>query len=222
MKLSKSISAVACAAALAFAAPAMAQTAHQGHEQKAQPAEKSGHKMMIPAMDEMHFVQMMKKHHQDGIEMAKIEESRGTRENVKTLAAKIREGQERELAELESHGGDHAKSGDKATAGDHAKHDTAAKPQGTAGADTHDASMQKHHEMMEKMAQESKAKLENASGDAVDHAFVHEMAMHHEMALQMIAKTTFKDPELRKLSQKMAAGQKRELGELKALQKTMR
>ncbi len=38
------------------------------------------------------------------------------------------------------------------------------------------------------------------------------------MALEMIAKTTFNDANLRKLAQKMAADQKKELGELKKLQ----
>jgi len=61
-------------------------------------------------------------------------------------------------------------------------------------------------------------RLEEASGAAVDQAFLEEMAKHHQMALEMILKAKLKDASLRKLSQKMAADQKRELGEFKKLQ----
>src|SRR5688572_25046641 len=82
---------------------AAAQDAHQGHDQ----ATKHGSHAM-PALNDEHFLAMMIKHHQDGIELAKLEESKGSREPVKTLAAKIRAGQERELSEMKAHEGKHA------------------------------------------------------------------------------------------------------------------
>ncbi len=172
-----------------LAAAGFAQQAHKGQAEH-------GHKMTMPAMNDGHFVDMMKKHHEDGIALSKLEESRGTRDDVKVLAAKIRHGQERDLEELNAK---------------HAHH--AGEPGG------HDAAMQKHHAMMEHMASESMKKLENASGPAVDQAFLHEMTAHHRMALEMIAKTKFKDPDLRKLAQKMTAEQKREIQELKKLER---
>ena len=193
---------------LGVAAGAVAEQAgHQAHDTKPQ----ASHKMTMPAMDDAHFVEIMMKHHQDGIEMAKLEESRGTRQDVKALATKIREEQEKDLQELQGHQGKHGEMKG------HEGH-AAAAPQGTTGAKPA-ADMQKHNEMMASMAQQSKQKIESASGEGVDHAFAHEMAMHHEMALEMITKTKFKDPELRKLAQRMAAGQKNELAQLKAMQK---
>lgn len=188
------------------AAAGAEQAGHQGHDTKAQTKQSPSQKMSMPAMTEEQFVEMMIKHHQDGIELAKLEEARGSRDAVKSLAAKIRAGQDRELQEMQSHHGAHG----NAAAG--------AKPQGTAGHEGHDASMMKHHEMMEAMAKESKAKVESASGTAADQAFLVEMAKHHQMAIDMIAKTKFKDAELRKMAQKMAASQKQELQELRKLQ----
>lgn len=204
MKLKYGIAAVALITLAA--SPGYAQTAHQAGD--TQRTAKQGSKMMsMPAMTDADFVEMMSKHHQDGIELAKIEESRGTREEVKSLAAKIREGQERELQELQSAHSAHGSPG-------------AAKPQGTAGHGGHDASMQEHHKMMEQMGTQSKNRVENASGTAVDNAFLQEMTKHHEMSLEMISKAKLKDPELQKVAQKIASSQKRELQELKKLQRS--
>ena len=193
---------------LVIAPRALAQAGHAGHDQR--PASHGAqHKMTMSATDDAHFVEMMTKHHKEGVEMSKLEESRGSRDNVKALAAKIREGQEKDLQELAAH---HGKHGD-------AKAHEAHAAKGTTGSDKHGADMQKHHEMMQKMSQESMQKIQNASGADVDHAFAHEMAMHHEMALEMIAKTKFKDAELRKFAQRMAANQKKELQQLRAVQK---
>lgn len=203
--------AMALAVALGMAGVAGAQQPpHQGHDTK---AGQSHSKMSMPALDDAHFAEMMRKHHQHGIELSKIEESKGTRDEVKNLAAKIREGQERDLKELESGHADHAAA--PAPGG--------TKPQGTSGgAASHGADMQKHHEMMEQMSNDSKQKVENASGATVDQAFLQEMAMHHQMALEMISKAKLKDAGLRKLAQRMAAEQKKELAELKKLQSSAR
>lgn len=92
--------------------------------------------MAMPGMNDARFVQMMTKHHQDDIAMSKIEESKGTRAEVKALAAKIREGQQREIKETEA-------------AAPKDSHAGAAMPQGTSGHAGHDTMMQKHHEMIQ-------------------------------------------------------------------------
>ena len=176
---------------------------HQGHDAKAQ--DKPAAKMTMPALNDAQFVEMMRKHHQEGIELSRLEESRGTRAQVKTIAVKIREGQENDLKEFDSHSA-HGSAGSA----------TGAKPQGTSRHEGHDAAMQKHHEMLEQMAKQSKDRVQNASGTQVDQAFVDEMSKHHEMALQMISKAKLQDPNLRKLTQKMSVNQKRELQELKS------
>lgn len=74
-------------------------------------------KGMMGMTDAM-FVPMMIRHHQQGIEMARLEEERGSSSSVKTLAAKIRQSQEKEPAELKAHA-EHTTMG---TSG-HAEHD---------------------------------------------------------------------------------------------------
>jgi uncharacterized protein (DUF305 family) len=159
--------------------------------QKPDAATGAQHEQMMKAMmgmtDAM-FVPMMIKHHQHGIEMARLEEERGSAASVKALATKIRQSQEKELAELKGH----AEHVAKGTSG-HAEHD----------------------KMMEQQSQSMMAKLKAASGAALDHAFLEQMAKHHEGAIAMTEGAKLQDPELKKLAQKMLTGQRQELAELK-------
>lgn len=159
--------------------------------QKPDAATGAQHEQMMKGMmgmtDAM-FVPMMIQHHQHGIEMARIEEERGSSASVKALAAKIRQSQEKELAELKAHA-EHAAKG---TSG-HAEHD----------------------KMMEQQSQAMMTKLKSASGAALDHAFLEQMAKHHEGAIAMTEGAKLEDPELKKLAQKMLTGQRQELAELK-------
>ena len=69
--------------------------------------------------------------------------------------------------------------------------------------------------MMEQNSQSMMAKLKSASGAALDHAFLEQMAKHHEGAIAMTESAKIEDPELKKLAQKMLTGQRQELAELK-------
>ena len=161
------------------------------HAQKPAAASGAQHEHMMKGMmgmtDAM-FVPMMIKHHQHGIEMARLEEARGSAAAVKALATKIRQSQEKELAELKAHAEHVAK--------------------GTSG-------QAEHGEMMDLQSQSMMAKLKSASGATLDHAFLEQMAQHHEGAIAMAEGAKLQDPELKKLAQKMVAGQRQELGELK-------
>ena len=156
----------------------------------------ASHEMMKGAMTEAEFVPMMIKHHQGGIEMARVEEERGSSAAVKALATKIRQSQEREIGELKAH----------------SQH--AAGAQGTRGHKEH----ADHNKMMEQQSQATMKRLRSASGEALDHAFLEEMAKHHQMAIHMIERTKFQNAELNKMAQKMATGQREELKELKKLE----
>jgi uncharacterized protein (DUF305 family) len=173
------------------AAIAVAGVAGGVHAQKPEAASGAQHEQMMKGMmgmtDAM-FVPMMIKHHQHGIEMARLEEERGSAASVKALATKIRQSQEKELAELKGH----AEHVAKGTSG-HAEHD----------------------KMMEQQSQSMMAKLKAASGAALDHAFLEQMAKHHEGAIAMTEGAKLQDPELKKLAQKMLTGQRQELAELK-------
>jgi uncharacterized protein (DUF305 family) len=159
--------------------------------QKPDAATGAQHEQMMKGMmgmtDAM-FVPMMIKHHQHGIEMARLEEERGSSASVKALAAKIRQSQEKELAELKAHA-EHAAKG---TSG-HAEHD----------------------KVMEQHSQSMMTKLKSVSGAALDHAFLEQMAKHHEGAIAMTEGAMLQDLELKKLAQKMLTGQRQELAELK-------
>jgi uncharacterized protein (DUF305 family) len=159
--------------------------------QKPEAAGVGQHEQMMKSMmgltDAM-FVPMMIKHHQHGIEMARLEEDGGSSASVKALAAKIRQSHEKELAELKSHA-EHAAKG---TSG-HAEHD----------------------KMMEQHSQSMMAKLKSVSGAALDHAFLEQMAKHHEGAIAMTEGAKLQDPDLKQLAQKMLAEQRQELAELK-------
>lgn len=180
---------------LALAAiSAEAQAGHQGH---AAPQASQQHQMNMPALDDAHFVEMMGKHHRDGIALSRLEEAKGIREDVRRLAFTIREGQERDLEELETR---------------HSGHLT-----GTTAGPARAGGLDEHHKMMEQMAAASLKRVQGGMGAAVDQTFLEEMAMHHEMALEMIAKAKLTTADLRTLAGKMAAEQKRELAELRKL-----
>jgi uncharacterized protein (DUF305 family) len=200
--------------------PAVAQAGHQGH---ASPQATPQHKMDMPPLDDARFVEMMGKHHRDGIALSRLEEAKGMREDVRTLAFKIRESQERDLKALETEHSGHLHG---TTAG-HARATGTAGQSAQTGHAGHAAqrgmpraAMDEHHKMMEQMAAASLARLQSGMGEAVDQAFLEEMAKHHEMALEMIAKAQLTNSDLRRLADKMAVEQKRELAELKKLQAT--
>jgi uncharacterized protein (DUF305 family) len=156
------------------------------------PADEKGaqYQQMMQGMTDALFVPMMIKHHQHGIEMARLEEDRGASVSVKALAVKVRQSQEKELTELKAH----------------SEHAIGAK--GTPGrAD--------HNNMMEQQSQMMMKRLKSASGAALDRAFLEDMAKHHQMAISMTEGAKLQDPELKKLAQRMVAGQRQELAELK-------
>jgi uncharacterized protein (DUF305 family) len=165
---------------------ALTTAAGLGAQTRSDPEHRAQHQMM-KGMTEAEFVPMMIKHHQDGIEMARVEEQKGTSQDVKTLAAKIRESQEREISEM--------------------KQASAGGAQGTSGHEGHD--------MMEHQSQAVMKRLNSASGQALDRAFLEEMAKHHEMAIQMAESAKIGDSELKQVVQKMVSGQRQELAELK-------
>lgn len=181
--MTKKMTVVVAALTLGLAGPVEAQKPEAAGT--GQPVQMMKGMMGLP--DAM-FVPMMIKHHQQGIEMARLEEARGASASVKTLAAKIRQSQEKELAELKAHA-EHAP--DPAGRGD--------------------------HKMMEQQSQSTMAKLKTASGAAVDHAFLEEMSKHHEMAIRMTDSAKLESPQLKTLAQRMLTSQRQELSELKQL-----
>lgn len=181
------ITAFASAAPLAQSGGQKPAEQHGGQKPAEQHAVKGDHNMMMMDAD---FAYLMAKHHRGGIEMTKLEESRGASAHVKGLAAKIRQGQERDLPTLSQYG-------------------TKAKKDGMVA--THEKQMDKEH-------QATMAKLKAASGEGLDKAFAAEMAKHHQKALEMIKQAHLTDAKLKQTADKMSAEQKQELEELKKVQ----
>lgn len=227
--MKKQIAACLACAALSVGAAASAQAqatpapqTHSEHDktQKHEGSAAADQQHPMPAMTDAQFASMMVKHHQGGIEMARIEEQRGSSAAVKALATKIRESQERDIAAMKpyatsaasccaqaGHAAGHPAPGGS-TPSDHAA-SGAANQQGPGHAD--------HHAMMEQQSQAMMKRLQSASGSDLDQAFLEEMAKHHRMALQMIEHTTFQNAELRRLADRMKADQQQEMDEIAKL-----
>jgi uncharacterized protein (DUF305 family) len=179
-----------CIAAIAVAGAQFAHAQTPAEHGHAQPHQTMKGAMMTDA----DFVPMMIKHHEGALEMARVEEEHGASAPVKSLAAKIRQAQEGEIVELKGHS-QHA-GGAQGTSAEHAD----------------------QSRMMEQQRQAAMKRLKEASGGALDHAFLEEMAKHHQMAIDMIARTKFQNAALKKMAQKMAAVQRQELKEFKQLE----
>jgi uncharacterized protein (DUF305 family) len=151
-----------------------------------------------PATAEQELVAVMLQHHRDGAEMARMGEKKATRPGVKALARRIRESSERAARALEPF-----------------------RPSHPSAVDTTIASRQTEHGMDHYTGlHEVKNALERvraASGPQADAVFVTEMAKHHERTIQLTGAAALKTPQLRKLTAGIAAGQRKELAELKQL-----
>ena len=149
------------------------------------------------------FVRLISQHHRDGIAMAKIAERRAATPQVRSLATKIRQAQETELAEFQAF-----------------SQRTAATPSGTSGSDV-PARLDLAVEMSA-AATRSRQRVESASATAVDVAFVEEMSKHHQQGIDIVSQTTFQDPKLKELAQRMVTSHNRELQELQNARTTAR
>lgn len=152
--------------------------------------------LLVRQMTDAEFVPLMIKHHEDGIAMAKILKERGSSDSVKALAAGIRDIQEQELEQL------------KRLA------EQVGEPKDRAG-------LAEYAQTMTEQGQSMIRRLEEApEGEAVDQAFLEEMARHHQMGIELIAGTRFRNGALRTLARNMEKEQQAEIRELKALKGT--
>jgi uncharacterized protein (DUF305 family) len=74
------------------------------------PADQQSHQGHSMTMTDGDFAHLMSQHHRGGIEMAKMEESSGANADIKALAARIRQGQEKDVPELQAHAKKHKTS----------------------------------------------------------------------------------------------------------------
>ncbi len=160
----------------------------------------------IPALAhsdvDLEYIDLMIMHHRDGIEMARLAETKAETAEVKELAARVIADQEKDIAELQ-----------------------AKREQLYAGEEEADGINVKNKRMsvgeMKKMAEADMKKLEAASGKAFDHLFLDTLTKHHQMAIEMSNTQITKgdSAELKKFSRETIAKQNKEIGEMAAMMK---
>ena len=100
---------------------------------------------------DVRFIDMTIHHHRDGIAMSELEEQNGDNDQVEALAHRIREGQQKDIGELEAIRSKHHANHDKAMSGSVAGMSMA---------------------QMQREAAADMAKLKRAKDDALDHLFL--------------------------------------------------
>jgi len=134
------------------------------------------------------FIDMMAAHHQMAIDMARVEQQKGNRPELQTIAAGIIEAQQREIEELKALKQAHFGSSDVPTRMNHAEMENAGMM------------------MPEEMGQQPD----------VDKAFIDSMLPHHAGAIEMatVALRRSGIAELRTLSRNIIDMQSEEIGQL--------
>ena len=151
---------------------------------------------------DLHFIDMMRMHHRDGIAMGRVAEKKGSTPAVKAFAKRTADGQEKELLELKRHR-DHWYPG--APEMDHTQ--MMAMP-GMAG-----------HSNMKMDIQGDIAKLQAATGKTFDRLFLDMMIPHHQMAIDMSkeAVTKAEHAALKEMARLGIIKQQKEIAEMKRL-----
>ena len=138
------------------------------------------------------FLQMMIPHHQQAVDMGTLAETRASNPEVKALAAKIKDEQAPEIAQMSGWLTD---AGLSTTGGMHMDH-------GMDGVLT-DAQM---------------TALKNATGTAFDKLYLEGMIGHHEGAIAMVSMIKNSDnPSTKQLGEAIVASQSAQIAQMKAL-----
>lgn len=145
--------------------------------------------MQMPAT-EADLVAMLLDHHDAAIKMSESEVKRGGREEVKKLAAKIKDAQSKEKQDLAR-----------------INKELGGKGKGVSG------------EQKQKM-QKQQEELDAASGEKADALFLHHMTEHHKQGVMMLegSRDKVKHAELSKMVEKMIKDQKSEIEQMHKMQ----
>ena len=175
-------------AAVAFVALSVATAAAQEH---------TGHGQMADMPYDMHYIDMTIMHHEQGVEMARLAQEKGTDARVKAFAKKTADDQQRDILMLRGH----------------RQHWYSDRPQ------MNRAQMLEHmrgmpgHRNMQMDPEADMARLRAAGGRAFDRLFLDTMTHHHKMAVDMSKEATTKaeHAELKDFARKAVAKQQGEV-----------
>jgi uncharacterized protein (DUF305 family) len=191
------------AAAVVFIALSVVNTAaqdHTGHTGQQPAAGHAGHGQMAAMPHDLHYIDMMIMHHEQGIEMARLAQQKGMDARVRAFAKKTGDDQQRDMLALRGH----------------RQHRYADRPQmDHAQMSAHMQSMPGHQNM--KMDTEADfRKLQAAEGRAFDRLFLDTMTHHHRMAVDMSkeATTRAEHAEIKAFARNAAVKQQTEIAEM--------
>jgi uncharacterized protein (DUF305 family) len=165
----------------------------------------SGAKVVAQQMSDMpydlHFIDMMIMHHQEGIEMAELAQTKAQSAKVKAFATKTAADQKKDIDELQSH----------------RKHWYADKP--IMDHSTMQSMMQKMHPDMKMDMEDTRRRLRATNGAAFDRLFLDTMIHHHMMGVDMAKEATTKveHNEIKEFAQKTVTKQTAEITEMNGL-----
>lgn len=150
---------------------------------------------------DLHFIDMMIMHHQEGVEMAELAQTKAQSAKVKAFATKTATDQKKEIEELQAH----------------RNHWYAGKP--LMDHSMMESMMQKMHPGMKMDMEDTRRKLRAATGVAFDRLFLDTMIHHHMMAVDMSKEATNKaeHSEIKEFAKKAIAKQTAEISEMKRL-----
>ena len=123
---------------------------------------------------DLHFIDMMIMHHQEGIEMAQMAETKAQSAKVKAFATKTAADQQKDIDDLQAH----------------RNHWYAGKPPMDHA--SMQSMMQSMHPGMNMDMEDTRRKLMAANGAAFDRLFLDTMIHHHQMAVDMAKDATTK------------------------------
>lgn len=149
---------------------------------------------------DVQFLDMMLMHHADGVKMAQMGVDKAQNADVKALAQKMADGQQKDIEEMQKMRDDHFS--------------------GEAKAEMMTVKGRKMTmEMMMKMSQEDMQKLEAANGAEFDRTFLDIFIKHHQMAIDMAKEEVAKgkDAEIKKKAREMSSVQTKEIAEMRRL-----
>lgn len=150
---------------------------------------------------DLHFIDMMIMHHQEGIEMAQMAQTKAVGAKVKAFASKTAADQQKDIEALQAH----------------RNHWYAGKPPMDKA--MMDSMMQTMHPGMHMDMEDTRRKLMATEGAAFDRLFLDTMIHHHQMAIGMAKDATTKaeHAELKEFARKTIVKQNAEGAEMNRL-----
>ncbi|MFI0354744.1 DUF305 domain-containing protein [Actinomadura sp. 9N407] len=158
-----------------------------------------------PTAAEIRFMEMMIPHHRQAVEMAALAPAQAEGAQVKSLAERIKGGQQAEISAMQAW----LAKNERPSAGGHGGHGT---PSASASGGSHAG-------MAGMATPEQMARLKAAEGGAFDRLFLTLMITHHQGALTMVKDVLDKgtDVVVQETARDVEAGQQVEIDRMRAL-----